>query len=134
MDYNIEITEMKKSITTLQTDVAEIKTTQSFLKELLERNTKSNEKLADTLDNVEKSMISINDNLKLQSNEIGGLRKDLDETTDNFEKKISSVENRVKNIDEEGKFNIREFLKNYFPWIVVLIGIGVNILSKYIKF
>ena len=127
MDYEERISKMEK-------DITEVKTTQVFLKEMLERNTETNEKLVGTLNKVEQSMISINDNLQVQSKEISAIRKELDETTNSFDKKIAHVESKVDSMDEEGKFNIRLFLKNYFPWIVVTVGIAVNFLSKVLSY
>lgn len=127
MDYEERISKMER-------DITEVKTTQTFLKEMLERNTETNEKLVGTLNKVEQSMISINDNLQVQSKEISAIRKELDETTNSFDKKIASVESKVESIDDDGKFNIRLFLKNYFPWIVVTIGIAVNFLSKILSY
>lgn len=127
MDYEERIFKMER-------DITEVKTTQTFLKEMLERNTETNEKLVETLNKVEQSMISINDNLQVQSKEISAIRKELDETTNSFDKKIASVESKVESIDDDGKFNIRLFLKNYFPWIVVTIGIAVNFLSKILSY
>ena len=127
MDYEERISKMER-------DITEVKTTQSFLKEMLERNTETNEKLVGTLSKVEQSMISINDNLQVQSKEISAIRKELDETTNSFDKKIAFVERKVDAIDDDGKFNIRLFLKNYFPWIVVIIGIAINFLSKILSY
>lgn len=124
----------EERISNVEKDVTEIKTTQSFLKEMLNRNTETNEKLVDTLHKVEQSMISINDNLQVQSKEIGAIRKELDETTSTFDKKLHSVKDRINEMDEEGKFNIRTFFKNYFPWIVIILGMGLNFLSKFFKF
>lgn len=126
MDY-------EQRISKIEQDVAEVKTSQTFLKEMLERNTKTNEKLVATLSQVEQSMVSINDNLRVQSKEISTIKKELDNTTNNFDKKISMVENKIDSIDEEGKFNIRLFLKNYFPWIVVTVGMVANFLSKLLS-
>ena len=94
MDYEARISKMER-------DITEVKTTQTFLKEMLERNTETNEKLVGTLNKVEQSMISINDNLQVQSKEISAIRKELDETTNSFDKKIASVESKVESIDDD---------------------------------
>lgn len=126
MDY-------EQRISKIEQDVTEVKTSQIFLKEMLERNTETNEKLVATLNQVEQSMVSINENLRVQSKEISTIKKELDNTTNNFDKKISMVENKIDSIDEDGKFNIRLFLKNYFPWIVVTVGMVANFLSKLLS-
>lgn len=134
MDYEKEIGGVKKDISNLQKDVTEIKTTQPFLQSMLERNTESNEKLVETLHEVEKSMISITDKLDIQSQDISSIKAEMGETIDNFNIKINQVETRINSVDEEGKFNIRIFFQRYFPWIVVFIGIGINAIDKLVHF
>lgn len=134
MDFGAEIRELKGDIKTLQTDVAEIKGTQPLLKNMFERNITVQEKLTETLHEVEKSMVSINDKVDAQSKDIASIKNEMDETTDRINHKINKVEDRIRTVDEEGKFNIRKFFQNYFPWIVVLVGIGAHFASELFNF
>lgn len=134
MDFGAEIRELKGDIKTLQADVAEIKGTQPLLKDMFERNITVQEKLTETLHEVEKSMVSINDKVDAQSKDIASIKDEMDETTNRINHKINKVEDRIKTVDEEGKFNIRKFFQNYFPWIVVLVGIGAHFASKLFNF
>jgi len=134
MNYEAEINGVKEAVAELQKDVTEIKVTQPFLQEMLKRNTEANEKLVLTLHEVEKSMVSLNDKLDSQSQDIAAIKQEMDDTTNKLDDKIQSVEHRINAVDEEGKFNIRVFFKEYFPWIVVLIGVGINFLGNYISF
>lgn len=134
LNYEEEIAGVKGAIVELQKDVTEIKTTQPFLQDMLQRNTEANEKLVATLHEVEKSMISLNDKLDIQSHDITVIKQEMDETTSKLDSKIQNVENRIQVVDEEGKFNIRTFLKEFFPWIVVATGIGINFIEKFISF
>lgn len=134
MNYEVEINGVKEAVAELQKDVTEIKVTQPFLQEMLKRNTEANEKLVLTLHEVEKSMVSLNDKLDGQSQDIAAIKQEMDDTTNKLDDKIQSVEHRINTVDEEGKFNLRVFFKEYFPWIVVLIGVGINFLGNYISF
>lgn len=133
MVYDVEITEIKGNIASLQKDMAEIKAIQPLLKETLERNVSAYERLADTLHEIEKSMISLNDKIDSQSKDIEDIKKEMNENEYKFNKKLSNVEAKIHSVDDEGKFNIREFFKNYFPWIIILLGFGFNIISKFVQ-
>lgn len=134
MNYETEITKMKGNISSLQKDVMEIKATQPLLQKTLEKNIETQEKLSDTLHEVQLSLVSIVDQLNVQSRDINDIKKEMDENRTTIYSKISNVEERIDNVDEEGKFNIRNFIKQYFPWIIVIFGIGANLVAKYVKF
>lgn len=134
MNYETEITEMKGNISSLQKDVMEIKATQPLLQKTLEKNIETQKKLSDTLHEVQLSLVSIVDQLNVQSRDINDIKKEMDENRTTIYSKISNVEERIDNVDEEGKFNIRDFIKQYFPWIIVIFGIGANLVAKYVKF
>lgn len=134
LDYEKEIDGVKQDISDLQKDVTEIKTIQPFLQNMLERNTESNEKLVETLHEVEKSMVSITNKLDIQSQDISSIKAEMGEQIITFKNKISQVESKINSVDEEGKFNIRLFFRQYFPWIVVFIGIGASLIEKFVKF
>lgn len=134
MNYEAEIAEMKGNISSLQKDVTEIKATQPLLQKTLEKNIETQEKLSDTLHEVQLSLVSIVDQLNVQSHDINEIKKEMDENRTSIYSRISNVEEKIDNVDEEGKFNIRGFIKQYFPWIVVIIGIGANLIAKYVKF
>lgn len=134
MNYEAEIAEMKGNISSLQKDVAEIKATQPLLQKTLEKNIETQEKLSDTLHEVQLSLVSIVDQLNIQSHDINEIKKEMDDNRTSIYSRISNVEEKINTVDEEGKFNIRGFIKQYFPWIVVIIGIGANLIAKYVKF
>lgn len=134
MDYEAEISEIKHDIISLQKDVTEIKITQPMLQATLEKNVEAHEKLVDALHQIEKTMISMNDQMVLQSKDIEAIKADMEENARMIDKKIRKVEEQVDQIDEEGQFNIRLFFQKYFPWIVVMIGAGIFIISKVVNF
>lgn len=134
MDYEAEIGGIKHDIVLLQKDVTEIKITQPMLQATLEKNVEANEKLVETLHGIEKTMISMNDKMDVQSKEIDTIKNEMEENNAHLTNKINKVEERVDKVDAEGQFNIRLFFQKYFPWIVILVGGGIFILSKFVKF
>ena len=129
----------------LTTDVASIKTELPYLKDILERNTKANEKLADTLQEVQTSMIRMNEKMDNQSDAIVAMREEfeeasrhtndkIDEVESRTSKKIKDVNNRVNEVEEKGKFDIHLFLKHNWGWIMTIIGIGMLYAAQFVKF
>lgn len=127
MDFDSRLVAIEK-------DVAELKATQPFIQEMVAQNNKINAQLSRTLNEVEKSMVSMNDKMDAQTQAISALKEDMESNHAQVNERISNVKKQIENIDDEGKFNIRTFLRNYLPWIMVVLGAGFFILSKFIKF
>lgn len=134
MNYDAEISGIKAELSEVKKDVAEMKATQPFLQDMLERNTKANEKLVETLHEVELSMVAINDKLDNQQRDITSIKQEMDESNVQFGAKINKVEEKINTIDEQGKFNTRTFVRDYLPWIIIVLGAGMNALSHFISF
>ena len=127
MDFDSRLVAIEK-------DVAELKATQPFIQEMVAQNNKINAQLTHTLNEVEKSMVSMNDKMDAQTQAISALKEDVENNHAQVNERISNVKKQIENIDDEGKFNIRTFLRTYLPWIMVVLGAGFFILSKFIKF
>lgn len=114
--------------------VTKIEATQPFLTEILEKNVKTNERLAETLQEIRVSMVSMNDKIDAQATAIENMKHDLDEADKKTDERIKSVVQKVETINLEGQFNIREFLKKNFIWLAITVGLGVAYLSTFISF
>ena len=114
--------------------VTKIEATQPFLTEILEKNVKTNECLAETLQEIRLSMVSMNDKIDAQATAIENMKHDFDEADKKTEERIKSVVQKVEAINLEGQFNIREFLKKNFIWLAITVGLGVAYLSTFISF
>ena len=114
--------------------VTKIEATQPFLTEILEKNVKTNERLAETLQEIRLSMVSMNDKIDAQATAIENMNHDLDEADKKTDERIKSVVQKVETINLEGQFNIREFLKKNFIWLAITVGLGVAYLSTFISF
>lgn len=118
-----DIDTLYSKINKLDSRMTEIEATRPFLKEMIERNIESNEKLASTLKEVQLSMIALNHEMKEQSEAISTMKQE-----------FSSVKVKVDSIEEKGKFDIQLFIKSNWPWIMVLLGFGFYTISKLVKF
>lgn len=114
--------------------VTKIEATQPFLTEILEKNVETNERLAETLQEIRLSMVSMNDKIDAQATAIENMKHDLDEADKKTDERIKSVVQKVETINLEGQFNIREFLKKNFIWLAITVGLGVAYLSTFISF
>ena len=114
--------------------VTKIEATQPFLTEILEKNVKTNERLAETLQEIRLSMVSMNDKIDAQATAIENMKHDLDEADKKTDERIKSVVQKVETINLEGQFNIREFLKKNFIWLAITVGLSVAYLSTFISF
>ena len=114
--------------------VTKIEATQPFLTEILEKNVKTNERLAETLHEIRLSMVSMNDKIDAQATAIENMKHDFDEADKMTDERIKSVVQKVETINLEGQFNIREFLKKNFIWLAITVGLGVAYLSTFISF
>ena len=118
-----DIDTLYRKINKLDSRMTEIEATRPFLKEMIERNIKSNEKLASTLQEVQMSMVNLNHEMKEQSEAMISMKKE-----------FSDVKAKVESIEEKGKFDIHSFIKSNWPWIMILLGIGFYSISKFVKF
>ena len=114
--------------------VTKIEATQPFLTEILEKNVKTNERLAETLQEIRLSMVSLNDKIDAQATAIENMKHDFDEADKKTDERIKSVVQKVETINLEGQFNIREFLKKNFIWLAITVGLGVAYFSTFISF
>lgn len=118
----------------LDNRITELESTRPFLKEMIERNIASNEKLSQTLVEVQESMIKMNDKMDVQAELIETMRKEFEEANMQTNERIEAVDQKVNEIDDRSKFDIMGFFKKNFPWIVVIIGLGIAYASTFVKF
>lgn len=129
----------------LDARMTKIESTRPFLEDMIKRNIASNEKLVETLQEVQISMVKMNEKMDEQSEAIRTMKQEFEEANIQTNKRIEEVDKkasegitkvgkRVEEVEEKGKFDIHMFIKNNWPWIVVLIGAGMLTVSQYVKF
>ena len=129
-----------------------IEETRPFLKEMIERNIKSYEQLSKTLHEVQLTMTKLSDKMDEQSDAIEKMNKDFERATEDTNQRIDSVNKKVEDmetkhdkevniissevekIEDKSKFDIMDFFRKNFPWIVVLLGLGIAYISTFIRF
>lgn len=111
-----------------------LESTRPYLQDLIERSIKSNEVLTTTMQDVRVSMVKLSDKMDEQSQEMKAMKTDFEKANKNTSEKLSIVESKVATLEDAGKFDMRNWLKHNFPWIIVIIGIGMLWVSKFVKF
>lgn len=128
----------------LDARVTKIEAASPFLEEMIARNVASNEKLGNTLQEIQISMVKMNEKMDEQSIALTAMKAELEETSkatnariDDVDKKVSQriqqVDTRVDNIEEKGKFDIALYLKTNWPWILIVLGLGIAYVSQMVK-
>lgn len=121
-------------INKLSNEVAEMKATRPFLLQMIERNIASNEKLSETLHQVQTTMVTLNEKIDTQSKALETLRDDFTEGYNKNNKRLLELDGKIETIEEKGKFDIQMYIKQNWPWILILIGLGINFASQFVKF
>ena len=111
-----------------------LESTRPYLQDLIERSIKSNEVLTTTMQDIRVSMVKLSDKMDEQSQEMKAMKTDFEKANKKTSEKLSIVESKVVTLEDAGKFDMRNWLKHNFPWIIVIIGIGMLWVSKFVKF
>lgn len=114
--------------------VTEIEVTRPFLQEMIDRNIASNERLAETLNDVRITMTHMNDKMDEQSATIKTMKEEFEESNRKTNERIGEVDRKIESLEEKGKFDIFGMIKTNFPWIAVILGLGIAYASQYFKF
>lgn len=114
--------------------ITKLESTWPFLQDLIHRSVKSNEILTQTMQDVQMSMVKLNDKMDEQARGMKEMKADFEKANKATAEKLTAVESKVTTLEEAGKFDIRGYLKHNFPWIVVVLGMGVLYVSQYVKF
>lgn len=131
-----EFEELKKKIEHLEydeikpikQDINEMKITLSNNDLLTKQALESNQKLSSALDILKNTMVEVSQSVK-DSNRIN---TEITKTIEELNKKIASVETKIKEIDEKSKLDIVIWLKNNWFGIVGILGVLYTILKGVI--
>lgn len=114
--------------------ITTLESTRPYLQDLIDRNIKSNELLTQTMQDVQMSMVKLNDKMDRQADEMAKMQESFDAANAKTTEKLSAVESKVGALEDAGKFDIREFFKKNWPWICVIIGMGGLYAAQFVKF
>lgn len=133
MDVEKNIDAIYKRLNNIDKRLVEIESTRPFLKEMVDRNVSVCELLGETMQEVQYSMRALNEKMELQSISIKEIREEFNILSDRTNDKIDEVSNKIQLVEDKGKFDILQYIKNNWPLILVLIGLGGAYIAKFIK-
>lgn len=133
MDVEKDIDAIYKRLNNIDKRLVEIESTRPFLKEIVDRNVSICELLGETMQEVQYSMRALNEKMELQSTSIKEIREKFNILSDRTNDKIDEVSNKIQLVEDKGKFDILQYIKNNWPLILVLIGLGGAYIAKFIK-
>lgn len=133
MDVEKDIDAIYKRLNNIDKRLVEIESTRPFLKEMVDRNVSVCELLGETIQEVQYSMLALNEKMELQSTFIKEIREEFNILSDRTNDKIDEVSNKIQLVEDKGKFDILQYIKNNWPLILVLIGLGGAYIAKFIK-
>lgn len=133
MDVEKDIDAIYKRLNNIEKRLVEIESTRPFLKEMVDRNVSVCELLGETMQEVQYSMRVLNEKMELQSTSIKEIREEFNILSDRTNDKIDEVSNKIQLVEDKGKFDILQYIKNNWPLILVLIGLGGAYIAKFIK-
>ena len=114
--------------------ITALESTRPFLQDLIARSVKSNEVLAQTMQDVQLSMVKLNDKMDAQAAEIQSMKTNSEMANRNMNDKLTAVETKVSALEDACKFDIRAWIKKNRPWLCVMAGLGIMYASQYVKF
>ena len=114
--------------------ITKLESTRPYLQDLIDRSITSNEVLTQTMQDVQLSMVKLNDKMDRQSSEMAKMKESFDAANKKTDEKLSVVENKVNALEDAGKFDIRAFLKRNWPWICTIIGFGGLYVAQFVQF
>lgn len=133
MDVEKDIDAIYKRLNNIDKRLVEIESTRPFLKEMVDKNVSICELLGETMQEVQYSMRVLNEEMELQSTSIKEIREEFNILSDRTNDKIDEVSNKIQLEADKGKFDILQYIKNNWPLILVLIGLGGAYIAKFIK-
>lgn len=133
MDVEKDIDAIYKRLNNIDKRLVEIESTRPFLKEMVDRNVSVCELLGETMQEMQYSMWALNEKMEFQSTSIKEIREEFNILSDRTNDKIDEVSNKIQLVEDKGKFDILQYIKNNWPLILVLIGLGGAYIAKFIK-
>lgn len=133
MDVEKDIDAIYKRLNNIDKRLVEIESTRPFLKEMVDRNVSICELLGETMQEVQYSMRALNEKMEFQSTSIKEIREEFNILSDRTNDKIDEISNKIQLVEDKGKFDILQYIKNNWPLILVLIGLGGAYIAKFIK-
>lgn len=133
MDVEKDIDAIYKRLNNIDKRLVEIESTRPFLKEMVDRNVSVCELLSKTMQEIQFSIQALNEKMETQFTSIKEICEEFNILSNRTNDKIDKVNNKIQLVEDKGKFDILQYIKNNWPLILVLIGLGGAYIAKFIK-
>lgn len=110
---------LEERVSQMENRLVKVEAELPHLRDSLDRNTNSNEKMTEVLNSLEKTMLQINYKAETQDNEIKENREE-----------IKKVKVKVEELEEKGKFDISIWIKQNWPWLLITATLGIGLATK----
>ena len=117
----------------LDTRVTKLESIHPFIEEMVQKNTAIEEKLTEAMNSVQISIIKMGEKIDRQSSTMESIKKDVIKADEKLTEKFQKVEKRIDTIEEKGKFDILLYIKENWPLIIIILGLGIAYVRDYIK-
>lgn len=115
--------ELEERVGKLENRVTAIETAQPYLKDLLDRTTKSQETMVRAVSAIEVTLSKLDNKIDTQGEKIDRQGEDI--------KKLTT---KVDLVEDKGKIDFVGWLKSNWYWIAIVVGMGIYQVSNYVKF
>lgn len=106
----------------LDKKMAVIETNQQHYTEALEKVVESNTKLVDTLQSMQITFVKMD-------GKIDDISKDIVDT----KTQVNGIDTRMKKIEDDNSFEIAAYLKKYFPFVIIGLGVIALWAGNFVK-
>jgi len=119
-DHSNRIKKLEKDCDNLDDRVTELDKNTAVNTQVILSSLKNLERLPDTMIEISNTMISMQGEISKSNERIGEL-----------DNKFNLLKDQIDEVDEDGKFNIRKFLKDNWISIVVAAGAMAYLIKKF---
>lgn len=132
--YEKDIDDLTVRMNKIDQRVARMESSSDFFKDVLKKNTETNEKLNDTLSEVKSSIFALNSKMESHVKVIEDMDVRFTQANAEASRKIDIIDEKLQQYEDKSKFDIMMFLKHNWGWIMVLLGMGILYVSEFVKF
>lgn len=119
-DHSNRIKKLEKDCDNLDDRVTELDKNTAVNTQVILSSLKNLERLPDTMIEISNTMISMQGEISKSNERIGEL-----------DNKFNLLKDQIDEVDEDGKFNIRKFLKDNWISLVVAVGAMAYLIKKF---
>ena len=112
--------------------VTKMESTRPYLENLIERNVASNEKLADAIQQMQIAITEMNGKIDSQGESLSDMKKEM--SGKRTSARLEQVDKQIDSIKEKGKFDITAWIKQNFPWLIIIVGGAIAYFGQFFKF